>query len=227
MAKSTGSKPHILPEAVALELARLAGVPDCEREQFCTLIEDPVKSAWQYDRRAVPSTFGPELAQAAKAARKLNKAVSSLDKADRKWVDHIVENHSWFFQEHQLRRAREDFELEELISTLDLLDKLFSTAIGRPSPIIAGTTASLKGSIKDRFFVDFVWGILTCAREAGGHFTFAKNDTTGTLSVALKTLRQHLPKGLIPNVLPAGTIQKIKTQHEKARGWALSSPTNP
>ena len=57
---------------------------------------------------------------------------------------------------------------------------------------------------------ELVFSLLSAADGARGEFTLDKNRGTGTLLRALELLRPHLPKGLVPNALPIGTIQKLK-----------------
>jgi hypothetical protein len=149
------------------------------------------------------------LIKAAKAAKTLDEAVWSLNQQDREWVDHILTS----------RRQREAGKIRDLRATISNLSIVFSSAIGRPYPHPRGTPAyrlarGLKDErprIKDERFQELVYSLLRAADGASGKFTFNKNSQTGTLVDALQTLRPHLPKGLVPNALPFGTIQKLKT----------------
>ena len=58
---------------------------------------------------------------------------------------------------------------------------------------------------------ELVFSLYSAAEETGGELTFDKNKQKGTLVEVLELLRDHLPTGLVPNALPLGTIQKLKT----------------
>jgi hypothetical protein len=60
-------------------------------------------------------------------------------------------------------------------------------------------------------FENFLTHLFVDVAETGGQLTFTKDSGTGTLIAALNILGPHLPNGVVPNRLPLGTIQKIKT----------------
>jgi hypothetical protein len=201
-----------LPEDVAMRVAELARVPAGEIPLFCDAICETVQRVWETDRRAVSSRPGRALLKAAEAARTLNEAFCSLNKDDREWVERLMaRNH---------RYAELPREFMQMVSQID---DLFSTAIGKTFPIMPGTAAlrdkrgRRKRSIKDTTFEVFIRHILLFTAEYGGELTFDKNFQKGTLIDVLELLRPHLPKGVVPNVLPYGTIQKIKTKFLKNR----------
>ena len=203
-----------LPKAVALQVADIACVPVEEREPFfCDCICGAVKMVWDRDRRATTSSSGPALLQAAKAARNLYEAVCNLNKEDRDWVEKLLAQEPSNFQE----------QLRNFPHAAWLLAFLFSNAIGRSIPLISansGSSGKLRrrpGTVNDMTFQVFVRHLLLIATEAGGEFTLDKNSNKGTLIDTLNILRPHLPKGLVPNVLPVGTLQKIKSKYLKSR----------
>ncbi len=111
----------------------------------------------------------------------------------------------------------------EFMLMVSRVDELFSTAIGKSLPTMPGTAAlrnkrgRRKRAIKDPSFESFIRRILLFTAEYGGELTFDKNYKKGTLIDVLELLRSHLPKGVVPNVLQYGTIQKIKTKFQKDR----------
>jgi len=147
------------------------------------------------------------LVRAAKAAQALQKAVYSLSQQDRAWVDNIMSSGMLQFERGKIH---------DLKMTIVNLAMVFSSAIGRPSPLppMAWLPPRLRASarIKDQRLRELVFDLLSAADEARGEFTLNKNRQTGTLLDALNILRDgdHLPKGLVPNALPIGTIQKLK-----------------
>jgi len=216
--------PPVLPRDVALRVAGLARVPAQECEPFCDSVCHSVQMVWEQDRRSVSSKPRPgrALVQAAQAARALDEAVCSLNKEDREWVDRLVANHAWLAQEERLRDSTEPFQINELHRTVWLLSFLFNTAVGRSSPVLAGTATlhnqrgRRRGTVKDMTFEVFVRHLLLSAAEAGGDLTLDKNFKKGTLIDALNILRPYIPKGVVPNVLPLGTLQRIKTKYFKS-----------
>jgi hypothetical protein len=58
-------------------------------------------------------------------------------------------------------------------------------------------------------FVGYLWSVV---REYGGDLSFSckENRGTGEMVEVLKIFRPLLPKGLIPTVLPAKTIERVK-----------------
>lgn len=201
-----------LPEDVAMHIAELAQIPAQEIPPFCDAICESVQRAWDLDRRAVASKPGRALFKAAAAARTLNEAFCSLNKEDREWVERLLARNPVY---RELQR--------ELTQVVSKIDDLFSTAVGKTFAIMPGTAAlrnkrgRRKRSIKDTTFEVFIRQILLFTAEYGGKLTFDKNLQQGTLVDVLELLRRHLPKGVVPNVLPHGTIQKIKTEFLKNR----------
>jgi hypothetical protein len=201
--------PPELPRDVAMQVAERARVPAGKCEPFCNAICESVQTVWETDRRAVSSKPNRALFKAAEAARTLNEAICSLNKDDREWVERIM--------------ARSEYQElpREFLLTISQIDHMFSTAIGESSPLIPGTAVlrekkgRRRGAVKDITFEVFIRQILLWAAEYDGEFTHDKNFKKGTLIEVLNILRPHLPKGVVPNALPYGTIQKIKTKFLK------------
>ena len=251
---STTSKPpakragaRILPSQVLLrhgaeQIAKLAGLPVHEYEPFCDSVCESVQEVWKRDRRAESSEPGDALKKAARAARTLNEAFGSLNKEDRKWVEKLLNQEPPWFQERLLGREPILHSLvppfqdrfRELSATLWLLACLFSNAAGKSAPLMAGTTrlpykvGKRKGTVKDKTLHDLVFGLFSYAAGAGGALSLDKNRNFnkegGALAEALNILRPYLPKGVIPDKLPLGTLQRILTQQSKARRFLRERP---
>ena len=115
-----------------------------------------------------------------------------------------------------------------------LLDHLFSTAVRKGPPPMAGVATlptergPKKGTVKDPAFHNFVWDLLGSVAEADGKklsLNKNKNEKEGSLIRALDILRPYLPSGLIPDDLSPhrATLQRIKTAQSKARhSWLVS-----
>jgi hypothetical protein len=215
----------VLPRADALQIAALASVPDPDFERFYDYLCNSVQMVCDLDRRAVSS---PEpsraLIKAAEASRTLFEAVYRMNKDDREWVDNVAAKHPFLSQNERLRGAKGIFEKDELAAIVWQISMLFDTAINKSSPPPPGTFAAamLNGEkrtiFRDSMFNTIVRAIFSATDEAGGDLpTFDKNNDKGELDDVLNILRKRLPKGVIPNVLPRSTIQKIKTQYLKDR----------
>jgi hypothetical protein len=200
------------PKNVALKIAELFRVPKVERVLFCDFLCDRVQRLWGRDRRAVSSKPSSSLREAAKATRTLQKAFDRLPDADRKWVENI-----------RVQSALWGEGLDELETTVKNLAIVFNHSVGRSSPIPRRSLALNEKlrvtplNVKDQMFKEVVIVLMSAAVENQGKFTLDANCKTGTLVEALDLLRDHLPQDLVPNELPAGTIQKIKKQFYELR----------
>jgi hypothetical protein len=201
------NEPPRLHKDVALQVAHVADVPSAERDQFCELVQGTVQIVWELDRRAVSSKPGQALIDAAQAARTLHKAFGELNREDRDWVERLSAPNSYYMG-----------GLRELPLTVWRLAHLFSTAIGKslPDPVPANSPKKRdwrQRTVKDVTFENFLTHLFVDVAETGGQLTFTKDSGTGTLIDALDILRPHLPGGVVPEQLPLGRIQKIKTNY--------------
>lgn len=199
-----------LQKDVALQVAHVADIPLEEHDQFCELVQGTVQRVWELDPRARPSNPSQAMDEAAQAARSLHKAFLKLNKEDREWLDSLLAPNSYYTG-----------RLRELPLTVWRLAHLFSTAIGKSLPEAASLDISTRKrdwrqrTVKDITFETFLSHLLVDVAETGGYLTFTKNSGTGTLIAALGILREQLPEGVVPEPLPLGTIQKIKTNYRK------------
>jgi len=195
-----------LPKKVALDLARRAGVPNKHRASFCDIVWGGVQAVWDRDRRGKKP--GPALVRAAEAARKLHKVLVNLSPDDRAWAGKLLAKSPWY--RHWI---------PELSGTTYGLAHLLSTAQGKVPPrrqdkvLDPHVRGRRRGTVKDVEFRNFVVDLLVAAAETDGQLTLEKNLGTGSLIDALNILRPYLPKGIIPNVLPLGTLQTCKTNY--------------
>jgi hypothetical protein len=202
--------PPRLPWEEAFRISDLARVPPSERELFrdctCGLVEE----IWWRDQEAAPVRPGPALMKAAKAARMLHESQLRLDNQDRDWLIRILEREPAVFRR----------QFERLPQTMWQLDFIFSTATGTPmrsdNERPSSNRGRKQGSVNNRVFQKLVRDLLLAAFAAEGELTLDKNFKKGTLIDALEILREYLPTGLVPNVLPLGTIQKIKTRFNES-----------
>jgi hypothetical protein len=190
---------------VVLLLADIARVPAQSRNPlFRDCVRGCVMTVWDRDMRAVSLKPSRALVQAATAARNLHEATSRMNKTELDWLKRLSEQERSFIVEW----------CRDLPSAARAFSYLFSVAIGRPTGSVPSTQkrGRREGTVSDKTFQDFVWDLLLAASVAGGDFTLDKNFKKGSLIDALDILRPYLPKGVMPNVLPLGTIQRIKTK---------------
>ena len=193
------------PPSIALQLANLARVPPEQQEQFFDYVHFAVALVWMRDRRALGTPAGAALVRVAKAARTLHKEFGKLDPLDRKRVERL-----W-------RRTPpyKDW-LRDLRETVFRLAHLFGSAVGMSAPRATGVAVPSHQKTdrwrthKDVIFLDFVRRLRSGVRDFGGELTLDHNSEKGTLVDALHILRPLLPKGVVPNKLPMGTLKKIK-----------------
>ena len=185
--------PRVLPSNVVWRLASLADVPVDKRKLFYEYFSESFGQIWQRDRRAVSSKAGPALVRAAKAATTLQKEFYGMNKEDREWVDNIMSSSTAFLGGKKI----------PLGGTIIQLALVFNHAIGRPSPTQLPRRWRLRfqQKVKDQMLRELVFSLLSAAYEVRGKFRLDKNKQSGTLLDALRYLRPHLPKGLVPNVL--------------------------
>jgi hypothetical protein len=193
-----------VPTEVGLRLGVLAGVPAEQRQSFCDLLNWVVGLVWQRDRRAYGGKPGAALTRAAEAARTLHEALDNLEPDDRAWLEKL-----W------LRTPEYTERLPDVPETAFQLAHLLSVAVGKAPPPTRGQTSRprggrRKGSVKDVFFLDFVRLLFVIANDTGGDLAIENECGTGTMIQALKILRPYLPKGVVPIVPPAGTLQRLK-----------------
>ena len=183
-----------------MRLAKIANIPAEYRGEFCDRICKTVQNVCARDRRSTGQKPGRHLVYAADAARTLQKEFFRIKKEDRDWVETI--------RQSQMQFA--DAEIENIDSAIMNLSMVLNAAVGRRSPLPPYfEEKSLK--IKDQMLRELVFGLLAAAKDNGGKLTFNKNSETGPLADALDLLRNHLPKGLVPEPLPASVIQRLKT----------------
>ena len=200
-----------LPWEVALKIADLAGILTAERERCADSLRGLVWAKYGLDSRSLSTKLTPALTQAVDAARALQVAVCNLSNHDREWLQRFA----YYDGPHVQELVR------TLPTTISRLATLLGTAIGRYSPSVHIVAAGPKkrgrkhGTSNDPTFHRIVDDLLLCVSAFGGEFTLDKNFNKGTLIESLNILRPYFPRGVIPNVLPLGTIQKIKTAFSK------------
>jgi hypothetical protein len=202
------SKKHAWPELptdVALRLADLAHVPPEQREQFFDLVHWTVALAWMRDRRALGTTAGAALVRVAEAARTLHQELGKLDPIDRNWIERLWRRTPWY----------KDWLLD-VPETVFRVAHMLSSAAGMSPPRATGVAApphqksDRDRTRKDVMFLDFVRRLKLVVSESGGELALDQNYDKGTLIDALDLLKPHLPKGVVPDRLPLGTLKKLK-----------------
>jgi hypothetical protein len=206
--------PRKLPRVLAERLAKLAKVPTNERDEFCRSVSDSVLRLWGRYRPATSSKQGQALIHAAKAARTLQQKFFHMSKQDREWVENIKRSEMQFTAG----------EIHHLETTIVNVARVFTASIGRPSPVPRHVEKMLERmlggpppKVKDQMLRELVFGLLAAATDTGGKLSFNKNSETGTLAKALDLLRDHLPRGLVPEPLSGSNIQRLITDFLRLR----------
>jgi hypothetical protein len=150
---------------------------------------------------------GRGLIEAAKKARELDKKFAGIDEDDRKLVDEVKRTQGVVFAAG---------EINDLATTITNIAMLLHDALGKSYPVPRHLDVGHL-TVKNQRLRDLVFGLLSAASDTGGQFTFNKNSVSGSLATALTRLRPHLPAGLVPNPLPATTIQRLKAEFERLR----------
>jgi hypothetical protein len=203
-----------LPKNVAIKIATRFRVPKTDRELFCKYLSDRVERIWKRDWRATFSKPSSSLRRAADATRTLQRALDSLPKKDREWVNSMCARSQLWGE-----------GLPALDTTVMNLALVFNHAVGRPSPMprqsmVLNEKLGVRTlSVKNQMFKEVVIVLMSAAVENHGKYTLDSNTGRGTLIDALNMIGPYLPPGLVPapHKLPAGTIQKIKRHFEQTR----------
>jgi hypothetical protein len=191
-------------EILAQRLATTAKVPADQQEFRDRIIELVL------DLRTRPSSGrkpGGRLIAAAEAARVLDKKFTGMNEHDRKWVDELKRTQGVVFAAG---------EINDLAATITNIAILLHDALGKSYPIPKHLEV-VRDRVKDQRLRELIFGLWSAASETGGRFTFNKNSVSGSLAIALTQLRPHLPAGLVPDPLPAPTIQRLKAEFERLR----------
>jgi hypothetical protein len=159
---------------------------------------------WQR-ARAVSSKPGSALVKAARAATTLQKEFYRLSQQDRGRVEYL--------------RSPSGFSETSLGLAITELAIVFNHAIGKRSQNLAVPRVFRQRqdrfTVKNQMLRELVFALLSSARDNYGKLGLDKNRESGTLLEALNILRPYLPKGVVPNALPAGTIQKLQTEFSR------------
>lgn len=202
-----------LPQNVRLQLAELASVPHTEREEFCHIIQLPVRLAWEFDTGANGNNASAALVRAAGAARSLLEALDGLSASDRTSVEQL------WTKTPQFQRF-----VPSLQHTVPSIAHLLGTAVGKAVPLASAGThkrGRRTGDVKDMAFRELVRLLLVVTVEwCGGKLSFDKNyPDRSTLITALEAIRPHVPAGAMPKDLPLSTIQRIRTGTKLYMGY--------
>jgi hypothetical protein len=196
---------------LAWSLAELANANN--RQECCDRIVNAVLDIRQRDRRSTATRPGEGLERAAKAAAQLDRELSSINEADREWVEHIKQSEALPFPDGQIGNPA---------ATATNMSVLLHNALGKTSPLpkylrVGAPGRKLPPQVRDQMLRELVFDLLIAAEMTGGQFTLNKNSADGTLAVALDRLRPYLPSGLVPDPVPVDTVQRLKADFFRNR----------
>jgi hypothetical protein len=188
-----------------------------EQHIFAERLIETVLQVRERDRRSTGKIVaGLAWRQAADAARRLQDAYSRMNEQNRNWIEHIKRTQMQFLAG----------EIQDVEATILNLSALLHAAAGKTTPILAPRgkkhalykkLGMLKPRVKDQILRELVFGLLHAARDTGGKLDFNKNSESGALAETLRHLRdgKYLPPGLVPDPLPAPTIQRLKSEFSR------------
>jgi hypothetical protein len=195
------------------ELARRAKIPVGVFPKFSG---DISRLLWGATQVASFQQRDDELIKAEDAVRAAYDAVRSLSKPQRAVLEDAFFVSTYFVSTFE-GGADTELELDEIenagLMVLRAWVRAFAMITGS-SPDFAirkgrGRPAETIRNWQLQQFVGSLWSIV---RKYGGDLSYSckENRGTGEMVEVLNIFRPLLPKGLIPNVLPAKTIQRVK-----------------
>jgi hypothetical protein len=203
-----------LDPAVVQRLAKLARIPNEERERYGDLIGMPIALAWKLDLETNKPSRAME--RAADSVRTLWTALAAMDGNDKDRLQ------LW------------DFDPRAFLKTIENGQRLLSIAAGKsPLPSTLGDAKQLQrpgtkpDTVQDVAFCEFLRWLLTITEECcGGKLTLSNTGSpSGTLMETLDILREYTPSGFIPAAAPQGVIRNIRRTYREPR-YVGSPPIN-
>jgi hypothetical protein len=207
------------PKAVLRELADLLEVPEVKRNFHYNEILGNVRDTCELKELSDGLTK-EKSAKMLRSALALQETLWDLNRREAEFIDKMLYSKSAFL----LNRISADGTagLREIAHQLALL---FSLLSGKAAPRWPSEGPVRRrrgkspggrrpGSITNSIFQDFVTQLWISTRVAGGKLSLAKSPVSGkpqgSLLKAIEMLKPYLPDGLVPNVLPARTLEKIR-----------------
>jgi hypothetical protein len=212
-------KHHVVPpDDTLVKLADRARVPEEQRDFYYERILENVHNICEHKKLidgGLTKEHGSRLHQATVVLR---ETLDNLDENEKKLVCSVLNDKGAFVFD---RFSHEG--IDGLRQTVFQLDVLFRLLTGKPRPHQGSLPRKCgnrpggrrPGSSKGSLLENFVSELLISTITAGGKLSFEKNTCGGTLPDAIEMLRPYLPEGVVPNVLPSPTLQKIKADVKK------------
>ena len=188
-----------LTDALAIPPAKC-----CKAETMLKQMVHAVLDAHERDK-FIKTTFDPKADRAAlkrisEAAHKLSAAIEICTDGACYHLDAV-----W---------PQDGTSPDEIFAALDTLKNVK----GKP-----GKAGHPRSPMAFRSLVGWLNGI---ANECGGRASIDAKQQSGRIVDALEILRKRLPKGVVPNALPCGTIARFKDQHSAiSRRLAIKNGT--
>jgi hypothetical protein len=189
-----------------LRLAKLARVPDENRDGFWLAVFGAVLDAWEHDAGrewAVSLKQNEMLSRAIVALRAARQALAELDEECKKvmWRGGLAEAQFW----GHLPELTADIE-----QRIDSFFRWVREETEPPRPR-AHRRGRRPGTVKNPRFRVFLRKLRSAAKASGGTLGLQKNIAKGKgpLLDAIKIVAPHLPDGFVPERLSASTLQRI------------------
>jgi hypothetical protein len=191
-----------------LRLAKLARVPDENRDGFWLAVFGAVLDAWEHDASrewAVSLNQNEMLSRAIDALGVARQALADLDEECKK-VEPIGRG--------GLAEAQFWWHLPELTADIEQRIDSFFQWVGEetePPRPRAHRRGRRRGTVKNPRFRVFLRKLRSAAKASGGTLGLQKNIAKGKgpLLDAIKIVAPHLPDGFVPERLSASTLQRI------------------
>jgi hypothetical protein len=197
--------PPPLPLADALQLAKLARVPQARQESFFDLVHWTISLVWMRDGRGVGVDVA-QLERVAEAARTLHQEFGKLDPLGTKWVERLSRRTPWYNE--WLRDVPETaFRLAHLLSSTAGMSPPRPLGVARPKH----QKSNRDKTRADVMFLDFLLRLKKVASESGGKLGVdPAHPRGGYLVDAVDLLKPHLPVGVVPDKFPFSALKKAK-----------------
>ena len=186
-----------MPPEFVSSLAGLANIPNAPPQRcqwFQRAIHNIIREAWDRQENLdglAALTKQRAYADLIKKLKSIKRALAQLGNTDRGLLG---------------------FPIAEIESGIDRFLEMVGADSPPRRPYRRGRP---KGNVKNASFQKFVWDLLEVTWEANGNLSLEKNIGEGSLIKAIKMLSQYLPSDLVPQNLPASTLQRIKTDFQK------------
>jgi hypothetical protein len=197
------------PASEIQKIADLASIPESQLEHFERCVRGIVSNSWMKEGRDVPNKCSEELRRLDQAARQLAEALNRLGKDDQQWLGQIFDWQAPWVSE----------VYSKLPGFLDQAASALGQVTGRSTAVQDGIAKKGRGrpsgGAGHAALHKITYDLLLGVSAAGGNLTINKNNENDCLRTVLNILRDYLPYGVIPEILPSPTLQNIRSKFKR------------